>query len=364
MLIKRKGVNEGIARDWLERFLRIIIFRYYQQKPREEGIEELIDIFLDEIERGITKCRITAWLHGIYLEVDKVELDEGVILRAPIKDDLEVEIPLYPPVEERPQPIYPPHAILEIERKIEPNRVLAIISPYECALQLYKCCPAYSYYVRIEPQGVVYAYIGGHYKSLQSIRDLTFRCSLTSDDVPKIRNFINKILPKLPLNEWGRPLLNNYLGIAFARYQDALLKTEPLSNKLAYAVFGLEALYLGRDEFGELRHRLAQRVAKVMHLLGKEQDPMRAYESVKKAYNIRSRFVHGGYEELKDIKLLIRIVEYLRLSILIFMFVDNKKSFLDLIDRSMLSEKANEKLRGLLRKILSSLYNSTPSEEN
>ena len=362
LLIEQKNVDEIIAKGWLERFLWTIIIRYYQRRLKEADINELIDIFLDEIERGVTKCRILAWLHNIHLEDAKVELDEGVILRIPMKDDFETEIPLYPPLYEYPQPDITPSAVLEIEKRIAPKLrgpAIAlgidptIVGRYVTALQLYKRCSAYSYYIRIEPRGVIY--VGGHYKPLQLLQASTFKCTLTPDETSKVRAFINKILPKLPLDEMGNPLLNHFLGIALARYQDALLKTEPLSNKLAYAVFGLEALYLGKDEFGELKHRLAQRVAKVVHLLGKTQDPISVYEDVKKAYNIRSRFVHGGFEELKDRELLDKIAEYLRLSILVFMFAENKKHLLDLIDRSMLTEKANEELKNFLAKSIGEL---------
>jgi len=361
MLIGREGVSEIIARGWLERFLWTIIIRYYQRRLSETDINELIDIFLDETERGVTKCRILAWLHNIHLETAEVELDEGVILRVPTKDDFEAEIPLHSPYE-YPQPDITPNAVLEIEKKIAPKLRgpaialgidPAIVRHYITALQLYKRCSIYTYYIRVEPRGIIY--VGGHYKPLQLLQASTFKCTFTSDEVNKVRAFINKILPRLPLDEMGNPLLNHFLGIALTRYQDALLKTEPLSNKLAYAVFGLEALYLGKEEFGELNHRLAQRVAKVMYFLGKAEDSVSVYRDVKKAYSVRSRFVHGGFEELKDRELLDKITEYLRLSILAFMFTRDKKQLLDLIDRSMLTEKANEELKSFLAESIGKL---------
>jgi len=51
----------------------------------------------------------------------------------------------------------------------------------------------------------------------------------------------------------GRILVDNYIGIALSRYQDVLLKIEPIPNKIAYAIFGLEALYLKGGGRGELR---------------------------------------------------------------------------------------------------------------
>jgi len=72
----------------------------------------------------------------------------------------------------------------------------------------------------------------------------------------------------LPVEEeTGRPLPSHPIGIAILRYQDAISKPEPVGNKVAYAIMGLEALYLKAEEKQELSRRLAQRVAKVMGYL-------------------------------------------------------------------------------------------------
>ena len=132
------------------------------------------------------------------------------------------------------------------------------------------------------------------------------------------------------------------------------MKPEDIPNKIAYAVFGLEALYLKADERGELAQRLAQRVAKVMSKLGKG-DSKEIFNAIKRAYRIRSAFVHGEplrNGKYRDRSLLDKLAEYLRTSILIFMQVSMEKDELvNLIDDALIDESSNKKLEYVIKEI-------------
>ena len=340
------NTNEGQATFWLNQLLIKILNYYYRKELGREKLSYLVDLFVDELMGKTIIWHVEAWLMGINLDVPKIELDEGVVLRRPSKEDFEIMypihvLPLYKPI----IPSEVPDAVLEINRR---EKLTPYLYPYKerviFALQLYKPCSLYEVYARWKPEAIIQ--VGGERASMQLLSP-TFRCTLTKEDERKLQEFIKIIAPKIPINEKRGVLeLKSYLGIALTRYHDALLKPEPISNKIAYATFGLEALYLKGEEKEKLSRRLAQRVSKVMYLLNRTSNPKCVYKDVKKAYGIRSAYVHGSHKELLDRDLLDKIVDYLRLSILVFIQVSVEKDWLvELID-----EQSSEELKKLLEK--------------
>ncbi len=94
--------------------------------------------------------------------------------------------------------------------------------------------------------------------------------------------------PKVPVLE-GSP--TTPLHVALDRYEKALLEPGPVEQRLLYAVMGLEALLLtGADRQGQSR-ALAQRGAFAHDAWG--GDGRRMYQVLRRAYNTRSRYVHG-----------------------------------------------------------------------
>jgi len=181
----------------------------------------------------------------------------------------------------------------------------------------------------------------------------TYSYSLDESDAEKLPQFVAKIKGKLPIKEKTGCLVTEIpLGIAILRYQDAILKPEATENKIAYAVMGLEALYLKVEEREELSRRLAQRVAKLLSFCGEK--PIKVYNLVKEAYEIRSNFVHGSPlqnkkpQEVK--KILDSIIEYLRKSIIIFIQLqEEKEKLLSLIDNALLEKHAEDRLQNLIK---------------
>lgn len=178
----------------------------------------------------------------------------------------------------------------------------------------------------------------------------TYKYSLSVNDTSKLEKFFEVILPLIPLQLLNPNITQiDYSIIAIQRYHDAILKPEPIESKLAFAIMSLESLYLKESERGELEHRLSQRLAKLLSLCGYE--PIEVYNTVKRSYDIRSNFVHGSpipQESLQEAsKLAEKVIDYTRLSILIFLQIKpkiEKEDLLNLIDRSLLHVKANEKL--------------------
>ena len=303
-----------------------------------------------DLEGNPIEWEIKVWLEGIWMKVDEIKIKKGIIIRKPNTSDIEYEHPLGMPLFEQTPPHHP-SAILEIRKRVKLQPfIYPELEKILIALQLYKVGSVSKTRIYWKPK----SFLQFRGISTPIYRGLTtYRYSLDESDVEKLPRFIAKIKDKLPIEEeTGRPIASNPFGIAILRYQDAILKPEAIGNKIAYAVMGLEALYLKSE--GELSHRLAQRVAKLLSFF--EEEPIKVYRNVKKAYNIRSGFVHGSPlqnkkpQEVKEI--LDNIIEYLRKSILTFIQLQKeKKELLSLIDDALLEKQKDIKLQNLIKNL-------------
>jgi len=338
---------EAQAEHWVSIFLQKIILDYLNEKF--DNLLSYIVTFIQDLEGNPIEWNIKVWLEGIWLEIERMEIEKGIFIRKPQPEDFEYEYPLDAPFFE--QHISPPSAILEIKKrvKIQPY-IYPELEKIIIALQLYKMGSITRTKIFWRPKS--FLQVGGISTSMHWLSK-TYTYSLGERDEEKLPKFMEMIKNRLPIDETGRPLSSNPLGIALLRYQDALLKPEAIENKIAYAVMGLEALYLKAEEREGLSHKLSQRVAKILSLL--DEKPIKVYNLIKEAYDIRSGFVHGSIirkEEPKNVKkILDNVLEYLRKSILIFILLPREKEeLLSLIDNAILEKQAEEKLSELIKK--------------
>ena len=337
------------AEFWVSKFLQKTILEYLNGNfdPRKDLVEYIVT-FIHDLEGNPIEWEIKVWLEGIGMKVDEIEIEKGIIIRKPTVSDIEYEYPLGMPLFEQTL-FHHPSAILEIRKReklhpaIYPDLERIII-----ALQLYKVGSVSKTRIYWKPKS--FLQFGGTSTPMRWW-STTYRYSLDVSDAEKLPQFVAKIKDKLPIEEkTGNLMATNHLGIAILRYQDAILKPEATENKIAYAVMGLEALYLKAKE-EELSHRLAQRVAKLLSF--REEKPIKIYNLVKEAYDIRSSFVHGSPlqnkkpQEVK--KILDSIIEYLRKSIITFIQLqEEKEKLLSLVDNALLEKQAEDKLQNLI----------------
>ena len=83
--------------------------------------------------------------------------------------------------------------------------------------------------------------------------------------------------------------------------------------------------------------------------------PIEVYNVLSQAYDIRSTFIHGSQIKSEDrnnaVKIAKKILEYARLSLLIFFQLKplaDKEKLISRIDNSLLDEQANSKLKKLI----------------
>ena len=128
---------------------------------------------------------------------------------------------------------------------------------------------------------------------------------------------------------------NRPVDIAIRRFNYAYEK-EQFEDKLIDYMIALEALFLKKDENNELTYRLALRTA--LFIRSKKEEINQIRKVIKRAYNIRSKIVHGsGIINSLDLQELTpTIEEYVRLSLKKFLY-------------------SNENLEELLKKIENNL---------
>jgi len=335
------------------------IIRECLQNPRfdEPDIDVLIQIFLKDLNGEPVRYGAKVELIGIILRPDSVKLTHGITLRRTKIEDLEKEFPAYGII--RPSFFPIPSAILnieflgrgvnEIQRKIEQSIVI---------LRLFKVGSVKwtRYYMYSDSITDITA---GGISTSGGIKTALEKYLVTEEDVSKLKKFwktIGDVLPR-SLFEAGMPK-TDYITIAYNRYSDSLFQNGVLERRIANVVMGLEALYLKSGEVQELVYRLSYRMGKLLSLLG--YDPYEVIKIVRDAYNIRNIFAHGGHlsykrkkkleSKYKDIKyFLLRLLEYLRVSIILMLLSKKEKDeLIDLIDDSFIDGNMEEMLNNMV----------------
>lgn len=158
----------------------------------------------------------------------------------------------------------------------------------------------------------------------------------------KIRSAIDALYQQNDSPNGGRSI-----GIAWNRFCDCLAKPITPEERITLAITSMESLLLKSTEKGELAHRLAQRIAKLLSF-GAES-PIKVYREFSEAYDVRSRYIHGagsandpGLERIGS-----SVVSYARRALAMFLLLAQEKKkdeIIKRIDNSMLDAAANEKL--------------------
>lgn len=315
---------------------------------------ELTFWLVNDLNKALKMWTPTVWLDGIWMVDDKLELKNGIVFRKPTAFDIEREWNLLSPPfimgEIDGWTIGEPSAILELSRRAKSQpEIHEELERLIMTLRLFRLGSVFIIKTYWKSESV----IDLHGRSWRSHRMYSpHKYPLSISDFPKLENFIQTIAPLLPHNSGS----TDYIAIAIQRYNDAILKPEIIESKISFAIMSLEALFLKEKEREELERRLSQRIAKVLNNFGKQA--LEICNTPTRAYDLRSGFVHGSpilKESLGEAsKLAEKVIEYNRLSIVIWLLLKSKSEFdkdkfLNLIDNSLLNEDANKKLAEILK---------------
>lgn len=306
---------------------------------------ELVTLFLDDLNETPISWRPIVWIDGVWMETDSLKILDHVLLRKPEPTDLEYEFPTGMEFYEREYHRNWPSAILECEyREKFPDSVRKNIDSVICSLRLFRVGSIERLSIQWNASSILMAYGGRVVQS--DLVPTPYRYGLTKEDTDSLRDFVTEIEPLVHSEIIDKTIEeSDYLSIAYDRYCGALLKHAVPESRLATAMMALEALYLKKDEHGELTERLSLRVAIALEPFG--YNPPEVYKRVRRAYGIRSDYVHGSKVEQKDIANRAEtILDYCRISILIFLQMRrelDKEKMIKLLSESILdSDKKKE----------------------
>jgi hypothetical protein len=181
-------------------------------------------------------------------------------------------------------------------------------------------------------------------------RAARFQYELSPADVPDLNLALRVLMPLLP-SGYGTPGAKpSFLSTALRWYGEALLAGGPVGGTMASAVACFEALFLGDNPSTELSHRLVQRTIALLRCFG--WAPLEMRDHLRKAYDVRSRYVHGANpkklapEELSA--LFRRVAEYARVSCLIWTQVlrtRKQKEVLATLEEALVDDGARVRLQ-------------------
>lgn len=346
-------VSRNQAEFWVSRFLNVVT-RESLNDASEDRITELTFSFMKDLEGSSKLWTPIIWLEGIWMVDDVLQLSNNIIFRKPTPSDVEREWDLRSlPYIMDGWPRSYPRAILEMSlRARQQPEVSRELARLILALRLFRVGSVLNIRTFWRSQSILF--MGGT-SFTSHVTPATYKYSLSKIDIPKLEKFMEIILPLIPIRliEPGADQVD-YSVIAIQRYNDAILKPEIPESRLSFAVMALESLYLKEMEREELERRLGQRVARFLSFYGHK--PLEVYNTLKRSYDIRSSFVHGSpipKEKMEEVsKLTEKILEYVRLSIMLFLQLKSKydkDKFLSLIDNSLLSKEAFDKFEGVLK---------------
>lgn len=346
------NVNDAQSEFLLSRFVTTIASKALDKRVEEESKPDFVITFINDLENNPIMWKVSVELEGVWIKEAEVKIRQGLKIRRPQPEDFirerPLEFALFPHV--GPPFFRYPSAIMEVEQRAKSQHdVWNELEKLIICLRMYKLGSVIEGKAIWMPKSILrlggVTWPGG-------MPPVIYRYAIATEDTQKIQIFLNKIAPLLPVSG-SRIQTTDYISIALQRYNDALFKPDP-TERLAYGIMGLEALFLKPLEREELAHKLAQRVAKCLSVLSYQ--PLEVYGIIRQSYDIRSEFIHGSLVEedkRRDAsRLADKIINYLRLFILIFLELKEKiekVSFLNTIDNSLLHQNAQVKLESIIK---------------
>jgi hypothetical protein len=360
-IANRRNIPETQVDFWLLTLTGRILSDSVGKESTWVSVYPLLQMFLNDVIDGPMEWRITAYLSGITMNVEAIQLEKDVVLRQPKAFDAEKLLGDSFTFTGNMMYFHTVSAVLQIEttQKEQP-----MISPtanvYALILLLFRTGSVNI--VKTFWKGNSLTRALGEMSGGPSLIPFPIeKYTIDKEDEDKLIRFAERIKSKLPIDQKnGMLITDSYTGISIARYQDAILKNEDVINRISYAVMGLEALFLKSVENGELSMRLSQRVSKLINAITGDSI-FEIFDAMENAYQIRSNFVHGSIQgkPTSESKLILsKVLSYLRISIVVFLSIENKNKdqIINLIDHSILDHKVDNKLLEMLSNYLEMVH--------
>lgn len=332
--ILRQCVSDYLSLQQLDptRVLRVVILDFAVNKPIQYPKEYRIDRWARILVGKKSEWMVFGYLEGIRFQED---FDVKEFHFSSKHEALEYH-------DEGDNPRSEPHAAISANVGDSPPPVCYAISATEIYRTLYQLAVCLQLFTRIKVR-----FLMTHLRPyFTSSRDHLYKHWVTEENLfagyytvtpteheplARIIEMIHPLLEDLRIqpNRYG----DDYRAIAIKHYCDALLRSDSL-EKVTAAVIALEALYGYEDT--ELSYRLRQRIARFVGPILEDYESI--LKTVKEAYTIRSKFLHGNKPKPPP-SFIEELLKILCVSILLALLLKmKKKDFVAMIDSAMVDD--------------------------
>jgi len=353
------NLSDGKANEYLHSIVTKLAADILGQKLKSvAGATKYIDSFLRDLNGEQQEYRVVVALKSLISQPKSIKLDGNVKLRQPQRKDFEEEYYIYSAFSKQGNVDPTAFLSMKIQSKLDTSQptIRAKIDEAVAILRLFRVgaveCMHYTSDTSsfLDPFGKldIPTRLWGRQNYLIT----------RGKDVKSLKKFwanIKKV--KLPDSAYSvSKKETNEISIAYDRYCDSL-EGRIIEKRISSAVMGLESLYLSGSEQQEMSYRLRMRVSKLLRLIG--FNPNETSERIKDAYEIRSKYVHGGLLNQKERRKLEKkygninefpkiIMDYLRASIVALLKRPSKTSLIQKIDDSFLDSKKEDEIKKML----------------
>ena len=331
------GVDE--AEKWLLQFVHTVLDQ--AAGVRQEPPRDAISAFVADVCEMQIEWNAEVWVEGIWLEDQRYEVEQGFTLRRPTLSDLEVQRPheLFL-VEEMAGQHRVTQAVIELRYRGTDRELSGEIEFVIDVLRLFRLGSVYIARVDAAPLSIIRR---GFWSRSPEASSAKLKYRFTAADVPLLSRLMEQLRRVARAKRASLASDLESLEIARHRFADALAEAGVIDS-ITGAVMGLEAIYSKGGERTDISRRLGQRVSALLRLVG--FSPLEVADAVRRAYHVRSTFLHGSREKGDEdvLRQLSRTsLEFLRVSLLVFSQLippHGKDDVLTLLDNSLLEARS------------------------
>jgi len=350
--------KKGQAEFWLGNFVRRVLNEKLEDRLTEPHLAEFITIFENELNRSALECSLTSYVSGLYLKTDSILLDENTVIRKLKASDLEYEYYAFTPLLASRFEMRHPSAAIEIKMRVKDESELTKkLEKTLLILRLFRLGSIRPLRNDNTKLSVIWPFGTGSSWSDSGFTELR-NYVVQDNEIDDFKKFFKTLFPII---QSEKPEESAGLSIAITRYNNALLDQVDIERKLMTSMMALESLYSMPSDKGEIGYRISLRVAKLLSFLGFK--PTEVRKNVEKSYYVRSRVAHGLVVDVKKVgnvsDLLNTLLEYLRLSLVMFIFPGSpqKNRFVASVDSSLVDMMSSMEIKNQLVKIAEQIPN-------
>lgn len=261
------------------------------------SIGECVGYFLNDFFKEDIEFVVEVYLQGIVISSDTLELGKGISLRQVNKADFENKIFKHTSSIEMMSHIT---ACLVFSGMLKPNDINNEIRKY-LDFQILKLSLVANGAIRKVMEFPKFYSIEYGWMGVGSLIDKNWygfeKFVLKEENEYEFKNKFNTIEP--PLKLIGiEGTATDELTIAYNHYVESYLSKANIDKRIAQNIMGLEALFSNENN-SDLKFKLSNRIARLSWYFG-YSDPVLLRDFIKIAYDIRSRFAHGGHYTKKE----------------------------------------------------------------